>query len=190
MTLPRPPLSPTATWRPRRVGGRVAQGGPGPHRRDQLGVVVPALEAQQFLEGRPADDPVDREAGVALELPERPHGGVAEDPVHPAGVEAERAQALLELGDVVTPQHRGPAVQEAVAQPETGLDQGVPGLGAADPVHAEAPEPLEGLDGGAGGGAEDPVGVDGRAREDGAEPVLDVGDRVAAVADGEREAYR
>ena len=106
------------------------------------------------------------------------------------GVEAQRAQALLQLRHVVTPQHGGPAVEEAVTQPETGLDQGVPGLGAADAVDAEAAQALEGLEGGPGARAEDAVGVDGRAREDGGQAVLDVGDRVAAVSDGEGQAYR
>jgi hypothetical protein len=96
----------------------------------------------------------------------------------------------LELGDVVTPQHRGPAVQEAVTQPETRLHQGVPRLRATYPVDTEAAQALEGLDGGAGGRAEDPVCIDGRARKDGGEAVLDVGDRSAAVADGEGQAYR
>jgi hypothetical protein len=49
---------------------------------------------------------------------------------------------------------------------------------------------LESLERGPGRRAEDAVGVDGRAREDGGEAVLDVGDRVAAVADGEGKAYR
>jgi hypothetical protein len=89
----------------------------------------------------------------------------------------------LELGHVVTPQHGGPAVQEAVAEPKTGLDQGVPRLRATDPVDAQAAEALKRLDRGAGGGAEDPVGVDGRAREDGTQALLDVGDRRTAVAD-------
>ena len=172
------------------MSGRVAQGGASPHGRDELGLVVAALESQQLLEGCATHDAVHGEAGVALELPERPYGGVAQDPVDPAGVEAQRAQPLLQLGDVVTPQHRGPAVQEAVAQPETGLHQGVPCLHPADPVHPEATQALEGLESGAGGGTEDPVGVDRRPGEDGGEAVLDVGDRVAAVADGERQAYR
>ena len=172
-------------------GGRgVAQGGPGPHGRDELGLVVAALQAHQLEEGGPADDAVDGEPGVALELVQRPHGGVAEDAVHPAGVEAQGAQALLQLGDVVTPQHGSPAVEEAVTHPETGLHQGVPGLGAADAVDVEAAQTLEGLERGPGGRAEDAVGVDGRAREDGGQAVLDVGDRVATVADGERQAYR
>jgi hypothetical protein len=96
----------------------------------------------------------------------------------------------LELGDVVTPQHRGPAVQEAVTQPETRLHQGVPRLRAAYAVDAEAAQALEGLHGGPGGRPEYPVGIDGRAREDGGQAVLDVGDRRAAVADGEGQAYR
>ena len=190
MTLPRPPPSPTATWRPAQGGRGVAQRGPGPHGRDQLGLVVAALEAQQLAEGGAADDAVDGQAGVALELAQGPHGGVAEDAVDPAGVEAEGAQALLQLGHVVTPQHRGPAVEEAVTQPETGFDQGVPGLRAADAVDAQAAEALEGLEGGPGGRAEDAVGVDGRARQDGGQAVLHVGDRVTAVPDGERQAYR
>ena len=61
----RPPLAPT------QGGWRVPQRGPRPHRRDQLGVVLPALESQQLVEGRPADDAVGRQAGVALELAER-----------------------------------------------------------------------------------------------------------------------
>ena len=60
----------------------------------------------------------------------------------------------------------------------------------ADPVDAQAAQALEGLHGGAGGRAEDAVGIDGRAREDGGQAVLDVGDRRSAVADGEGQAYR
>jgi hypothetical protein len=96
----------------------------------------------------------------------------------------------LQLGHVVTPQHRGPAVQEAVAHPETGLDQGVPGLGSADAVDVQAAQALEGLERGPGAGAEDAVGVDGRAGQDGGQAVLDVGNRVTTVPDGEGQAYR
>jgi hypothetical protein len=94
----------------------------------------------------------------------------------------------LEFGHVVTPQHGGPAVQEAVAQAKTGLDQGVPCLRAADAVDAQAAEALEGLDRGAGCRAEDAVGIDGRAREDGAQSLLDVGNSWAAVADRQGQA--
>ncbi|HUE06777.1 MAG TPA: hypothetical protein VMP41_05085 [Acidimicrobiales bacterium] len=94
----------------------------------------------------------------------------------------------MELGHVVTPQHGGPAVQEAVAEPKTRLDQGVPCLRAADPVDTEATEALEGLDRGAGGRAEDAVGIDWRAREDGGQSLLDVGDSGAPVADRQGQA--
>jgi hypothetical protein len=152
--------------------------------------VVSAFEAEELLEGGAAHDAVDGEAGVALELPEGLRGGVTEDPVHPARVETQRAQALLQLGDVVTPQHRCPPVQEAVAHSEPRLHQGVPGLEAADAVDAQAAQALEGLERGPGARAEDAVGVDGRTGEDGGQAVLDVGDRITTVADGEGQAYR
>ena len=148
--------------------------------------MVAALQAQELGQGGPAHDPVDRQPRVALELRHRPRGGVPEDAVDATGVEPERAQTLLQLGHVVTPQHGGPAVQETVAQPKTGLDQGVPGLGAADAVDAQAPQPLEGLDGGPRRRPEDAVGVDGPPGHQGGEAVLDVGDRVAAVAEAQR----
>jgi hypothetical protein len=97
---------------------------------------------------------------------------------------------LLQFRHVVTPQHGRPAVEEAATEPKTGLDQGVPGLRAADAVDAEPAQTLEGLDGGARPGAEDAVGIDGGAREDGDQAVLDVGDRVTTVPDGEGKAYR
>ena len=95
----------------------------------------------------------------------------------------------MQLGDVVTSQHRSPAVQEAVTEPKTGLDQGVPRLRPAHPVHAQPPQALKGLDGRPGGGAEECIGPDGGA-EDGAQAMLDVGDRGTAVPDDEGQAYR
>jgi hypothetical protein len=96
----------------------------------------------------------------------------------------------LEVRHVVTPQHRSPAVQEAVTDPESGLDQRLPGLEATDPVHAKATQALEGLDRGPCARTEDAVGIDGDAREYGRQAVLHVGDRVTAVSDRQREAYR
>ena len=127
--------------------------------------------------GRPGDA-VDGQAGVALELAERGRGQVAEDAVDPPGVEPERAQPLLQLGHVVAPQHRGAAVEEAVAEAPAGLDQGGPGLAAADAVDPQAPAVLEGLDRGPGALPEDARrGRSRRAAELG-EAVLDVGDRL------------
>ena len=69
-------------------------------------------------------DAVDRQPGVALEVAEGPRGEVAEDAVDPAGVEAEGAEAPLELGDVVAPEHRAAEVEQpvarAVARPRPG----------------------------------------------------------------------
>jgi hypothetical protein len=61
---------------------------------------------------------------------------------------------------------------------------------SAHTVDPEAAQTLEGLHGRPGGGSEDAVGVNGRARQDGAQAVLNVGDGVATVTDREREAYR
>ena len=63
-----------------------------------------------------AADAVGGQPGVALEVLERRLGGGPEDAVDPAGVEAERAEAALELGDVVAPQHRRGEVEEAVTR--------------------------------------------------------------------------
>jgi hypothetical protein len=152
--------------------------------------VVAARQTQQLQQRGAADDAVDREAGVALELVQGLHGGVPEDPVDPAGIEAECAQALLQLRHVVTPQHGGPAEEEAVTHPETGFHQGVPGLRATDAIDAKAAQALEGLERGPGARPEDAVGIDGRARQNGGQAVLDVRDRVTAVSDGEGQAYR
>ncbi len=152
--------------------------------------MVPALESEQLTQGGAPDNPVDGQAGVALELAEGARRVVAEDAVDAPGVEPERAQALLEIRHVVTPQHGSPAVQEAVTHPESGLDQGLPRLEAADPVDAQATQALKGLDGGAGAGAEEPVRIDGHARQNGGQAVLYVGDRFAVVPDRQREAYR
>jgi hypothetical protein len=152
--------------------------------------VVPALESEQLTKGGAPDDSVDGQAGVALELAEGACRVVTEDAVDAPGIEPERAQALLEVGHVVTPQHGSPAVQEAVTYPESGLHQGLPRLEATDPVDAQTTQALEGLHRGAGAGTEEPVRIDGRARQGGGQAVLYVGDRVAAVPDRQREAYR
>jgi hypothetical protein len=49
---------------------------------------------------------------------------------------------------------------------------------------------LKGFERSAGRGPEDAVGVDRCSGEDGRQSVLDVGDRVTAISDGERQAYR
>ena len=59
-----------------------------------------------------------------------------------------------------------------------------------DAVDAEAAQALEGLERGPGARTEDAVSIDGCARQNGSQAVLDVGDRFTAVPDGEGQAYR
>jgi hypothetical protein len=96
--------------------------------------MVTALESHELTEGGPPEYSVDRETSVALELGQRPRGQVAEDPVDPTGIKAERAQPQLEVGHVVAALHGCAPEQEAVTEAETGFDQGIPCLGAADAV--------------------------------------------------------
>jgi hypothetical protein len=87
--------------------------------------------------------------------------------------------------------HGRAAVEEAIAQTETRLDQGVPRLKAADAVDPQAAQVLERLYRGAGAVTEDPVGVEGAApAQDGGQPMLDVRDGRTGVPQGEGEAYR
>src|ERR1039458_2383934 len=75
----------------------------------------------------------------------------AEDRLFPRPArEPQAAQALLQFGHVVAPQHGGAPEEEAVTEAKTGLDQGVPRLLTADAVDPEAPKMLEGLYGGPG----------------------------------------
>ena len=161
---------------------RLAQALAIPDRGDQLGVVVPGAEAQQLANRGATGDVVDGQPHVALELAEGDRGQIAEDAVHPAGVESESAQPLLELGHVVAPQHGGAPVEEAVAEAAPRLDQRRPGLRAADTVDPQAPAVLEGLDGGSGAGAEASLRVDALGEGQPLEAVLDVGHRGAVVA--------
>ena len=152
--------------------------------------MVWALQAEQFMQSGPSDDAVDRKAGVALELGQRVGGVVTEDAVDAAGVEPKCAQPLLEVGDVVTPQHRSPAVEEAVAQQEACFDERIPGLFAANPVDTEPSQALEGLDRRPSGRTKDAIGVDCDAGKHSGEPVLDVGNGFPAIADREGEDQR
>ena len=120
------------------------------------GPVDPVAEAVEGVDRLVAADAVGGQTDVALEVVERPGGQGAEDPVDPAGVEAEAAEAPLQLGDVVAAEVGGAVVEEAVAEVPAGLDQGGPGLLVAEAVDPEAPGALEGADGRLGGGAVTP----------------------------------
>ena len=176
---------------PRQGGRPVAELGAGAHGRDELGLIVAALQTDELAQGGAPDDRIDREPNVALKIGQGSRGEVTKDPVHPAGVEAETAEALLQVGHVVATLHGGAPVEEAVAQLKTRFHQGVPCLLPADSVDAQPPPALEGLYGGPGGGSEDPLFVE--ARPTGSESrkaLLDVAYGSPAVADAQRQLYR
>jgi hypothetical protein len=125
--------------------------------------MVATLESHELAEGGAPGNPVDREAGIALELGQGARSQVAEDPVDPAGVEAECAQPQLEVCYVVAALHGRTAVEEPIADTKTRFDQGVPRLEAANPVDPQASEMLECLHRSAGTVTEHPVGVHGPA---------------------------
>jgi len=64
---------------------------------------------------------------VFLEVSQGPRRVRTEDPVDSPGVETQISQAELQVSDVLAPEHRNMEVEVAVAQAQTGLDQG--GLG-------------------------------------------------------------
>jgi len=67
------------------------------------------LHSEQFANRERPDDSVDRDADVALEVEYPGRRVVAKDAVDATTVEAERSETLLELRDVITPEHgRGP----------------------------------------------------------------------------------
>ena len=113
------------------------------HGRHGRSARVGSYDAAQGGHSVGATHPIDREAGVALELPERRFGSWTEDPVDAAGVEAERAEALLQLAHVVAPQHRGSDVEQAIAQLVARFDEGTPRLGATDAIDAQPAPFLE-----------------------------------------------
>ena len=167
--------------------GGAAQAVPVPDRAHELGVAVARRHPAQLPERRRPQDAVHGEPRVALEVGQGLGGEGPEDAVDATGVEAEGRQPSLQVGDVVAAQHGAAEVEEAVPEAQARLDQGRPGLGAADAVDAQAPAVLEALDGGLGPGPEDAVGV-GRGRQvDQGQPSLQVGDGLALLARGERE---
>ncbi len=100
---------------------------------------------------------------------------VAEDPVHPTGVEAQRPEPLLDLRHVVASKHGGSQVEETVTDAESRLHQGVPRLATTDAVDAQPAAVLKCLHRDPGGQPEGSLGIS-RGVETGArEATLHVG---------------
>src|SRR5690606_22002200 len=103
----------------------------------------------------------------------------AEDPVDAPGVEAEGAEASLELGDVVPTQHRRAEVQQPIAEAVARLDQGRPSGRVAHARLVQTPCRLEGSNGRLGRGAVvTGFGAGHRVAGPG-EPALEVAHRLA-----------
>ena len=64
-----------------------------------------------------------------------------------AQVEAEAAEPLLQIGDVVATGHGGAQVEHAITKPEVGLDQCCPGVRPAFAVFHQAACGLKGPNG-------------------------------------------
>jgi hypothetical protein len=126
-----------------------------------------------------------------LEVGQGPLGALAQDAVDPAGVEAESTEPSLQVGHVVTSQRWVAPVEEPVAQPVAGLDQGGPGLLAADAVDPQAARFLKGPAGSLGVLVEAPARITRRVEPGREQPPLEVTDSLALAASAEREArYR
>src|SRR5207302_8395382 len=98
-----------------------------------------------------------------------------------AGVAAEGAEALLQLTDVVAPQHRSPDVEQSVAELVTGLHQRSPRLRAADAVDPQSPVFLKRPDRPFGGRAEVAGRVAAHFVPKAAETSLNVVHRLAGI---------
>ena len=107
---------------------------------------------------------------------------LAEDAVDPAGVETERAQPALQVGDVVAAQGGIAAVEQPIAEPVPGLDQRRPRLLAADPVDAQAACRLERAARLLGAVIEAPAGVAGGIEPRRGEAPLEITDSLALPA--------
>jgi hypothetical protein len=83
----------------------------------------------------------------------------------------------LELSDIIAPQHRGSAIEKAIAQPPARLDQGRPRLWTTDTVDPETPPVLEGFYCGLGAIPELALGVESASQPERVQPSLDVTNR-------------
>jgi hypothetical protein len=69
-----------------------------------------------------------------LEIPQSCFGVRPEYAIDIPGVEPKAAEALLKVGNVVAPGHRGTKIKHAITKSMISLDQCRPRLAGADPV--------------------------------------------------------
>jgi len=140
-------------------------------------------QGRELDDGALADDAVDGEAGVALEVEHGALHVVVVDAALGAGVEAHQVELHLEGQHVVAAERRLAQVEQAVAEGIARLHQLAPGVGAHEAIDQQAALLLEGTHGELCARAEEPV--DALATELEALPAqagLDVEDFFAAVA--------
>jgi hypothetical protein len=125
-----------------------------PHARHRVGVALPGAHAREGGEGGRSAHGVAGETGIALKLENGPLSVLAEDAVDTTGVEPQRAQAALEVGDVVASERGRGVVEQPVGEAVAGFDQRAPRLGPADAVDPQPPLLLEAANRGLGAGRE------------------------------------
>lgn len=137
------------------------RGGPQPfafaNRSDGVRISQAPSEAFEGVDRRWTADPVDAQAGVALELLTGSDGVGSEDAVDAPGVEAEPSEATLQLSDVLAPHHGGLQVEQPVGQLVPVLDQLSPRVRTADAVGIQSVVGLERDDGALGSMGESAV---------------------------------
>ena len=182
------PVDLAETQVPATKGGRLEASKLGfPDRGHEGKGLVSGGDTDELVDRPRPGDAVDWKLHVSLELGQGLCGGVTEDPIDSTGVEAERAQAALELGHVVAPKHRMAAVDEAVTEAQTGLNQRRPGAWPDDPVDPKPPDSLKRLDGGARRRAEVSHRVGDREGGDPRQPLLQVFNRGSKIPLSEGE---
>ncbi len=117
-----------------------------PHEGYEFGGALVEVEPLELGDAPVAAQTVGRQPDVALKVQERRGGVVPEDAVNPPAVEAKRAELTLQLRDVISSQHWGHPIQQAITEAVAGLYERFPGQGVADPVLVKTALSLEAAD--------------------------------------------
>ena len=137
--------------------------------------------ATELLGDLATGDPILSHPPIGLEIHQRPKRIGPEDSIDLAGVEAERVEAALQVGDIIAADHGSAVVEHAITEAEAGSNQGSPGVGSNDPVGGKTALTLEPLHCGKCSGLEAAASIGGRAEAEGRQPVLDVADRLPLI---------
>jgi hypothetical protein len=78
--------------------------------------------------------PVGWKSGIVLKVAQRELSLLAKDRIHSSGVKAQRGESMLQVSDVVAAKHWPTEIQESIAEPVAGPDNGRPGACVTDSV--------------------------------------------------------